>query len=757
MRPDLPIDPHLPAIREQLRSRRAAVVVAEPGAGKTTRLPPALLEDGPLILLQPRRVAARALTRRIAAENGWTVGEEIGWQIRFERRFGKRTRLLVATEGVLTARLRSDPLLEAFRTVVLDEFHERSLHADLALALVRQAWLAREDLRVVVMSATLDASAVAGFLDDAPVIEVPGRSFPLTVDYAPALDVAEAVRSRLGEDRGHVLAFLPGAREIDRAARALSGHRVFPLHGSMEPERQDAALAPCDERKVVLATNIAETSLTVEGVTDVVDSGRHKVLRLDAGLGLDRLEEERIPLDAADQRAGRAGRTAPGHVLRLWDRRDVLRAHREAEIHRVDLAGPLLDVLAWGEDPRAFEWFEAPDRERLETALTLLEQLGAVRDRSITDLGRALSALPLHPRLARVLIASDEREAVLACAALAEGWLPLDGSVATDCDLLPVVDRFREAPRRVRDAARQLERRRESSGEGLPLCRALLAGYPDRVAKRRAAGSKRLLLAGGHGAELDRESGVREGEFLVALELRAAPHGSTAPTRVRVAARIEADWLAPTSRQVRHELDPDSGRVRAFETTMHHALPLAEGTVAVDPETAAEMLRDAMLERGVGESFLTRCRFAGVEIDLPALLLALCQGRQGWFEPDLLAGMDWPSRQRLERLAPARLELPSGRSTDLDYRPDGSVVAAAKLQELFGLAESPTLGPEQRPVTFELLAPNGRPVQTTQDLKSFWNTTYAEVRRELRGRYPKHPWPDDPWNAEPTARTKRRR
>ena len=467
----LPIDAHVADIAAQVRARRALVLVAPPGAGKTTRVPPALLDDGPLILLQPRRVAARALARRIAAERGWTVGEEIGWQVRFERRFSPRTRLLVATEGILTARLVEDPLLAGFRTIVLDEFNERSLHADLAIALARQAFLARDDLRVVVMSATLEAGPVAEFLGRCPVLEVPGRPHPVAIEHRPSLPLGDAVAELLDRQKGDVLCFLPGAAEIRRAqdetaaalrrGGALERCELLPLHGSLDAEAQERALAPSPKRKVILATNIAETSLTVEGVTAVVDSGLHKVLRHDPERGIDRLQTERIPLDAALQRAGRAGRTAPGRVVRLWDAAEILRPRREPEIARVDLAGALLDILAWGEDARRFSWFEAPPPGRIDAALSLLERLEAVQAGRVTARGRILRRFPLHPRMGRLLeAAGGSASAAACCAVLSEEWTPpRTGQVeATASDLLSRVDRLLEAPARVRQAAAELHR-----------------------------------------------------------------------------------------------------------------------------------------------------------------------------------------------------------------------------------------------------------------------------------------------------------
>lgn len=763
----LPIDPSLPDIVAALRKSGALVVVAPPGAGKTTRVAPALAADGPLILLQPRRVAARSLARRIADEQGFTLGEEVGWQVRLERRFSARTRILVATEGILTARLQADPLLEGYRTIVLDEFHERSVHADLALALARQAARARPELRLVVMSATLDAGPVAAFLGGCPVIEVPGRPHPVEVSYAPGRPLADAVRRALEGDGGHLLAFLPGAGEIRRAQAALSdlpsrGFRVLPLHGSLSAEEQDAALRPGAQRKVILATNVAETSLTVEGVTDVVDSGQHKVLRYDAEKGLDRLDTERISRDSAEQRAGRAGRTGPGRALRLWDPRDILRPQRQPELLRVDLAGPVLDVLAWGGDPLAFEWFEAPPEAALQAALELLERLGAVAAKRLTPVGDALRGLPLHPRLGRVLLAAGASdEAALACALLAErvSWRP--ATEATDCDVLALLGRG-DLPPAARAAARDIADRARRSGvsagvagegEGR-LRRALLCGYPDRVARRREPGSPRLLLATGTGASLGPESGVREGEFLVALDVSGGDRGEP---RVRIASRVEREWLEPTRTQRVHRLE--AGRVRAFERDLYGVLLLAERPVAPDAAEAERLLLEAARKRGfgpAGEAVERRLRFAGLAADLDALLAGAVAGRTELPRLELDALIPHATRRELDRLAPVALPVPSGRSAALDYREDGSVVARVKLQELFGLAETPRIGPHREPVLLELLAPNGRPVQTTRDLRSFWERTYPEVRKELRGRYPKHPWPEDPWSAPPTARAKRR-
>ena len=779
----LPIDPYVARIADDLRRSRAIVVSAQPGAGKTTRVPPALLDAGPLILLQPRRVAARAIAQRIADERGWTIGEEIGWQIRLERRFGPRTKLLVATEGVLTARLQQDPLLSDFATIVLDEFHERSIHADLAIALAKQAWRARADLRLVVMSATLDTDAVSRFLDGCPVVDVPGRLYPLEVSYMPGASIADAVESVSTSTPGDVLCFLPGAFEIRRTmdelrARAVSRDAdVLPLYGSLDAAEQDRALRPADgpaeasarrRRRIIVSTNVAETSVTVPGVTAVVDSGLHKVARYDADRGIDSLETERITADAADQRAGRAARTAPGVVRRVWDSRDRLRPHREPEIHRVDLSAAVLDVIAWGSDPRDLDWFERPDDDRIAAATALLERLGAIHNAALTEIGKRMQRLPLHPRLARMLVAADGAWNVAqASAILSERHLLPPRTATTTSDLLSAIDQWASLPGHVRQAAEYVasgfsrtDRARTSRISDDEFRRAILAGYPDRVAQRRAPDSPRLLLSSGAGAVIAPQSGVTGGDFLVALDVQASTRPNDPDARVRLASLVDRDWLQPTGVEVVYRLDPERGVVKAVEVERYDALTLSERPVPADAEKRADILAAAWLKRGPrgdDAQLLRRLRFAAVDVDLDALVRRAALDAQSLDDIDLAPALTFDERQILERHAPASITVPSGRTHKLEYEEDGTVSASVKLQELFGLADTPRIGVRKEPVRFELLAPNGRPVQTTRDLRNFWNTTYAEVRKELRGRYPKHPWPEDPWTATPTARTTKRR
>lgn len=750
---ELPIDAYLHSIREALASHRAVVVTAAPGAGKTTRVPPSLLADGPVFVLQPRRVAARAIARRIAEEREWTVGREVGWHVRFDRRVSDQTTLTIATEGILTARLQQDPLLSGIRTLVLDEFHERSIHADVGLALARQAWIARPDLRLVVMSATIDTARIAAYLEGCPVVDVPGRLFPIEIEYRPGLAIEDAVKEVLPSARGAVLCFLPGAREIQRAATALSGVNVpvRQLHGGLAADAQDLALAPGAGTRVILATNLAETTVTVPDVTVVIDTGLHKVARYDSERAIDALRLERVPRDSADQRAGRAGRVQAGRVLRLWDSRDRLRPHREPEIFRVDLAAPALDVVAWGGDPRTLDWLDAPPPAAVAAAMTLLHRLGALDDKGrLTAEGARLQQWPLHPRLGRLLLSAGvTSRAAGVCAAIAD---------TGDSSVLDAAWEGRPLPPHVEQVARQLQSRskpRPSLGDDdLTLRRAVLSAYPDRVAKRRGAGSDRCVLASGTGGRIARHLAFGD-EYFVALDVTAPTVAGQNEALVRSAIGIERDWLSPTGTEVRHEFDPAAGVVRAARVDWYDGLILSEHPVAPEAGPAESLLADAWKTRGPSErdaQVLRRLAFARLDADLPALVHDACRGARRLDDVRL----DRSVPAQVSRLAPETLRVPSGRDIPLRYEADGSVMAAVKLQELFGLAETPVLGPARVPVTFELLAPNGRPVQVTRDLKSFWARGYPEVRRELRARYPKHPWPEDPWTATPTHKTTRR-
>ncbi|MFL6264200.1 MAG: ATP-dependent helicase HrpB [Thermoanaerobaculia bacterium] len=835
----LPIDEALPALIAALREGPAAVLIAPTGAGKTTRVPPALLAAGigegrRIVMLEPRRIAARAAARRMAEEGGqesqWTLGREVGYQVRFERRAGPETRILVVTEGILVQRLQADPFLEDVGVVIFDELHERNLQTDLSLAMARRVQRdARPGLKLLAMSATLDPGPVAAFLGNCPVIESRGRLHPVEILYTDRPDervlagqIAAGVRRVLSSTPGDVLAFLPGVGEIQRASEALAGERdlaILPLYGDLPAERQDEVLRPLSRRKIVLATNVAETSITIDGVTGVVDSGLVRRLRFDPATGLDRLELGKVSRASADQRAGRAGRQAPGVCLRLWPAWEhaALPERETPEIARVDLAGPALQLLAWGEpDLAAFDWLEPPDPAALAAATLLLRQLGAVADHGVTATGRTMARLPVHPRLARLLIEGHRlgrtSEAALLAALLSErdpfprgvrGTGPRRASQSDLLDRLDALEAFerRKAAEtdlnagaarfvlRARDQLVEMARRELPGGETSepgddPLLRALLAAYPDRVARRREPRGPRGVMVGGRGVRLAEESAVLEAPLFLCVDLDAGRSGPLSEALVRKASEVEPEWLPGLRTAVELEFDESRERVAAWKRTRYEDLVIAETevpppdaaeTARVLAEAAASRLNRALpLDDPEVASFLARVRsLAGwmPELGLPrfeeeelrALLPALAAGRKSFAELrrapllDVLHGaLSHPQLAALRREAPERLAVPSGSQIRIAYEPGRPPVLAARIQEMFGLAETPRVAAGQVPVLLHLLAPNGRPQQVTHDLRSFWETTYPQVRKELAGRYPRHSWPQDPWNAAPQRRPARR-
>jgi ATP-dependent helicase HrpB len=845
----LPIDEVLPGLIAALRQGPAAVLIAPTGAGKTTRVPPAMLGAGigegkQIVMLEPRRIAARAAARRMAEEGGWTLGREVGYQVRFERKAGPETRILVVTEGILVQRLQADPFLEDVGAVIFDELHERNLQTDLSLAMARRVQReVRPDLKLVAMSATLDPGLVAAFLGGAPTIESRGRLHPVDILYmeSPRTDrpddraisshiagqIAAGVRRVLAATPGDILVFLPGVGEIQRSAEALAGLAaerdlaVLPLYGDLPAEQQDAVLRPLERRKVVLATNVAESSITLDGVTAVVDSGLVRRLRFDPSTGLDRLELGRVSRASADQRAGRAGRQAPGICLRLWPawEQATLPERETPEISRVDLAGPALQLLAWGEtDLAAFGWFEAPDPAALEAATLLLRQLGATGGHGVTALGRTMARLPVHPRLARLLVEGHRRdhprEAALLAALLAErdpfprtprGAGPRRASRSDLLDRLDALEAFERrasspgdlnagAARfvlKARDQLLELARRELGAGTGLDdpeesLLRALLAAYPDRVARRREPRSPRGVMVGGRGVRLAEESSVLEAPLFLCIDLDAGRSGPLSEALVRKASAVEPEWLPPERLRsaIDLEFDETRERVAAWKRTLYEDLVIAEAEVPPpDPAETARVLAGAARERldkalalddPEVAAFLARVRSLAdwrPELQLPrfteeeirGLLPALAAGRKSFAELrrapllDVLQGS--LAHQQLEavrREAPERLEVPSGSQVRILYEPGKPPVLAARIQEMFGLAETPRVAAGRVPVLLHLLAPNGRPQQVTHDLRSFWENTYPQVRKELAGRYPRHAWPQDPWNARPQRRPQRR-
>jgi len=865
----LPIDEVLPRIVEALRRSPNLVLRAPTGAGKTTRVAPALADfgvaRGSVLLLEPRRVAARAAARRIAIERGAALGgDEVGYQVRFDNRTTARTRIVVMTYGIFLRRIQEDPFLDGVGAVMFDEIHERSLDADLALAMARKAQReARADLHLLAMSATLDLAPLAGFLGNAATIDSAGRSFPIDIRHEPApaqrelhQAVAASVRAVLGETSGDVLVFLPGLAEIRRAASALAplaereSLAVMELYGDLPAEEQDAVLRRSGWRKVVLATNVAESSVTIENITAVVDSGLARVLRFDAGVGLDRLEVTRISKASADQRAGRAGRTAPGLCVRLWSAHEdrALRPAEEPEIARVDLSRAVLELRAWGErDVRSFPWLEPPPPAALDSAEALLRDLDALDEQGLTAIGRTMAALPLPPRIARLLIEAQRlgclHRASIAAAILSERdplrrareALPLPATTAWESDLLErvlLLEGFAAAPasaawpelnlgaaRSVLRVARDLHRAmhapaaaavrddgvpaavarvdggRSSRGAGgdsdatrrtMPseeaFLRALLAAYRDRVARRRERGSDRAVMAGGRGVRLAGDSLVHTAELFVCIDIDAGRRGERSEALVRQASAIEAEWLPQTAASVVVEFDEQAQRVVGRQRRMYRDLVLEEKTVLAPREPAAAVLaeraaaaprRALALDDGNVEQYLARVRSLAQwmpELDLPACdeamlsevareLAAGCRSFEEMRKAPLLealqARLTYEQRRLLDRHAPERIEIPSGSSIRLLYEAGRPPVLAARIQEMFGMRETPRIAAGRVPVLVHLLAPNGRPQQVTDDLASFWRNTYAEVRKQLRARYSKHAWPEDPLTAQPQRRPRR--
>lgn len=812
----------LPALRAALAGGRRAVLEAPPGSGKTTRLPPQLLgepwlEGRKVILLEPRRVAARAAARRMAHLQGEPVGGTIGYRTRMDTAVGPATRLEVVTEGVLTRMLQHDPGLDGVGLLLFDEFHERSLHADTGLALALEtADVLRPDLRLVVMSATLDHLGVAALLGDAPVVRAAGRAYPVDTVWlgAPRRDVpsavAHAVVQALAVHEGDVLAFLPGMREISAAARALDGAvpprtMVLALHGTLPPAEQDRVLqpAPPGARKVVLATAIAQTSLTIEGIRVVVDAGLARVPRWNPARGMGRLETVRVSRASADQRRGRAGRTAPGTCYRLWSEAEhaALLAHDVPEILAADLAPLALDLAVMGiRDAGTLRWLDAPPAGAWAAARELLAELGALDESgAATRHGRAMGQLPLHPRLAHLLAAApaDARGVAADIAALLSerDLLRHDGGpppadLQLRLDLLrrrgaahPGADRGAVA--RARDAADRLRRqvRAPVTPSDTEVGELLALAYPDRVARRRPGDEPRFVLRNGTGARLAAGDALSAEPWLVVAETDGARPEARIVTAAPIAeAAVHARFGADIEQRVTVAIDDASGALRSRVEERLGAIVLAERAGGrPDVAATAAALTAWLSRRGVdalpwdARALGLRARLAflhGLDAAWPDVAdAALLASVDTWLAPavseagslrgislgDLLLGrLDWRQRGELDALAPTHLEVPSGSRIALSYDDAASPVLAVRLQEMFGATTTPAVGGGRVPVTLHLLSPAGRPVQVTRDLPSFWRGAYFEVRKDLRGRYPKHHWPDDPMAAPPRRGARRR-
>jgi ATP-dependent helicase HrpB len=815
----LPIDAVLGELSRTLDSCNAAVLVAPPGAGKTTRVPLALLDapwarDKKIIVLEPRRIAARASAERMAKSLGERAGETVGYRVRFGSKVSRATRIEVVTEGIFTRRILDDPELSGVAAVLFDEFHERSLDADMGLALARDAQTGlREDLRILVMSATLDGARVARLLGNAPVVASEGRAFPVETRYlgrkadAPLeRQMADAIAAALRADSGSVLAFLPGAAEIRRTENFLAerihdaGIEVVPLFGALDAAVQDRAIAPAraGARKVVLATSIAETSLTIEGVRIVVDSGLARVPRYEPDIGLTRLETVRASRAAVDQRRGRAGRTEPGVCYRLWDEPQTasLAPYTQPEILSADLSSLVLDLAQWGvADPAALSFLDPPPQPAWREARGLLGELNALdADGRITAEGKSLRALALPPRLARMIVDSHRNGAGEAAAEIA-AILTERGLGGDSVDLEHRLDQFSRDRSPRASSARDLARRWasqvaasekiEPEERGLSTGLMLAYAFPDRVARNRGNGS--FVLANGRGAAVEQTASLARAPYIAIGEMT----GTAASGRILLAAQITQEEIERHFAEHIESVDEisfDRGAMalRARRKRVLHAITLSEATLAVVPsEDTARIFADGLIAAGLDRlpwskaakqwrDRVTFLRRAEGETWPDLSDTGLAARRDDWLVPalydktalkDVSAGdlsealmglLPWELRARLDREAPTHFEAPTGSMLAIDYEAEQGPTIAVRLQELFGLNTHPSIAAGKVPLVLELLSPAQRPVQVTRDLPGFWRGSYGAVRSDLRGRYPRHPWPEDPASALPTRRAKPR-
>lgn len=822
--PSLPIDEVVPQALSALRNEKGLVLSAPPGTGKTTRFPARMLEENAtdrqrILLIEPRRVAARAAARRIALERDSSVGAEVGYHVRLDRRVGRDTRLVAMTPGILLRQLLQDPFLEGIGCVLFDEAHERGLESDLAMAMVHLAKsTVRPDLAIGILSATLETERFTKWLG-APLVKATAPIFPVDTRYSPLAkdrpwmdQVARQVRLATTEAKGDILVFLPGVGEIRRLEKLLLGQvdwDVFPLHGELEPERQDLALSQGNRPRIVLATNVAESSVTVEGVRMVIDTGLARTLIHDPATGLDRLELSEISRASADQRAGRAGRQGPGDCVRLWS----LENHKSRderttpEILKIDLSGALLSLLEWGGCPvDELPWVEPPPVASMARARATLDSLGAIKDQGLTPTGSRMAKMPLHPRLARMLIEATNQgaacEGAIAAALLTERN-PFGRQVRTGVDFFQEIDTLRlhsgfpgamdhgldlsraDAQYFDRVAGMFLAQAdireapsRENWEEGL--ARAMIAGFPDRVAKLREGNRKRALMVGARGIRLEEDLPGR-GDLFLALDLE----DSQVETRARKFLPLEWAWLPKEliSDSVQIAWNAEKTEIQARKQTRFLDLILKEHSVAPDdPVEVARLLGQRAWEKredllptsdSPPGQFLIRLAFLKKqcpELDLPdpdeaflkeaieELALkakSLEQIKEGpWLEV-FHGKLEWNQKQTLDAEAPARMTLPNHRTAAVEYHLDRPPVLGARIQDFFGWDETPKIAKKRVKLLLHLLAPSGRPQQITDDLHGFWRGSYALVRKEMKGRYPRHSWPEDPWNSEPIIRPPR--
>lgn len=805
--PDLPIHAVLPSLLDALRQRTSAVLIAPPGAGKTTAVAPALIAEpwctGSVIILSPRRVAARAAAERMAEMLGEQAGETVGYLTRLDSKRSARTRVLVMTEAIFVATILSDPELPGVSAVLFDEAHERHLDSDLGLALaIETAQVLREDLRLLVMSATIDGARFARLLGDAPVVESAGKAFPLTIRWLGArpelrLDdaMASAIQTAWREEEGDILAFLPGVGEIERTrerlAERLPSALVLPLHGQCEPAAQRAAIRRDGQgrRRIVLATAIAETSLTLDGVSVVVDAGLSRRAEFDKAAGVTRLVTHRASQASAAQRAGRAARQGPGVAYRLWE--EAAHAGRAAfdppEIVTSDLADLTLALAQWGAgDPAAMAWLDPPPAPALAAARAKLAGLGALDGEGrITPHGRAMAALPMAPELAHMLLFAAERGAERQAARLAL-LLQERGLGGRGDDLAARLDRWNgdrspraEASRKLADgwARRARELAASRGGEAPPPGALLAEAYADNLARRRDASGETWLAAGGRGLRLDPASPLARAEWLAVGEAQGDARGARITGAIALTEAEVLRWLSHrTRRETTLKWIAAERRVEALAETRLGAIVISRGPdPAPGPAAIRAFLLGKVREEGLALlplshaslALLKRARFAGIAaLSDEALLadlddwLAPLVGRRldaippGKLHDALLARLDWNERQSLDRLAPPEFRSPAGSHHAIDYEDEGGPSVDVRVQALFGLDRHPTFGQPPQPLLLKLTSPAGRPIQTTRDLPGFWRGSWKDVVRDMKGRYPKHRWPDEPWAEDPSLKTK---
>jgi len=790
-------------------------------------------------MLEPRRIAARSAARRIAVENGWILGGKVGYQIRFDVRKSQETKVLVVTEGILTRRLQKDPFLESVSVVILDEFHERSIHTDLALALLKDlAESARPDLKILVMSATLSTEPVSEFLGSCPTMDIPVKEHTVDIEYMNRRDerpithrAADGVMRSLHEnDRsmGDILVFLPGMGEIRKTEELLASNvmrkdlKILPLHGSLPTKSQDLAITPQKYRKIILSTNLAETSLTIDGVDTVVDTGYARIVRHDPRYGVDKLELKRISKASATQRAGRAGRTGPGRAYRLWTRSEQasLPDQEIPQIQRIDLASTILEILAWGTDPESFNWFEKPNLSGIDRAIKLLRNLNTVTDGKpkLTHLGWSLLKLPLHPRLGIILVEACRKgmrkEGALIASLLSERDIlipqkeqylshPSDILYRLELILNPQrASKFGPLIRKgvvanVNKGAKQFYALSQDIGASRKdkkpcdddLLRILLSGYPDRVGKRRSEGGDEAVLVGGGGARFSSKSMVREDNFFVAISIDGGQKNAHSTGLIRMASRIDPEWLSSEfpdciSVEDRLEFDKSLEKVIGTRKQLYNDLVLFEKSISdFSTEDAANLLMKAAEEnpgRAIeiepeAEKYIRRVQSLSewmpklglpdfCDKDLKEFLPVICAMKRSFKETRKTAILPLVKKimgpehlKALRKFAPKTILIPSGREATLEYEPGRAPKLAVRIQEMFGEMRTPTVAGGEVKVLLHLLGPNMRPVQITDDLENFWKNTYLKVRKDLRGRYPKHSWPEDPQDGKPLRKTPSKR